>query len=102
MGRGPRANDRWLREQGLWTPLAAWITEVCAEGDRSDITSAHPYIGFGRSAELDYGILHAAADRLLDTYWPQITTVARTLADRRRLTGEEIAALANLTNPKKP
>lgn len=96
---GERANDRWLREQSLWTPLAALITEVCADGDRDEITAAHPYIGFGASAALDYGVLHTAADQLLDTYWPQITAVAEALADRQHMTGDEIAARADMANP---
>jgi hypothetical protein len=92
---GERADDRWLREEGLWTPRRAVCTEVGAQGDRQTLLAFSPHVGFG-DKEVHYRAIHDLADEVIEEYWVQITTLAAVLVERIRLDGNEIASLAEL------
>lgn len=97
MGAGERAEDRWLHEQGLWTPTRAVGVELGAYGDRRHVLTLNPHFGFD-GGPADYLIVHHFADRLVSEHWSAITTVADVLATRLHLTGDEIADIAGLPN----
>lgn len=97
MGAGERAEDRWLREQGLWTPIRAVGAELGAYGDRQQVRRLNPHLGF-EGGPNDYLVVHEVADRFVSEYWGAIATVACVLAERLHLTGDEIARLTGLPN----
>lgn len=97
MGAGERAEDRWLREQGLWTPARAVGVELGAYGDRRQVRSLNPHLGF-EGGPNDYLVVHEFADRFVSEHWSAITTVARALAERLHLTGDEISRMTGLPN----
>lgn len=97
MGAGERAEDWWLREQGLWTPNRAVGVELGAYGDRREVLRLNPHVGFD-GGPADYLIVHHFADRFVSEHWDAITTVAAVLATRLHLTGDEIADLTGLPN----
>lgn len=97
LGAGERAEDRWLREQGLWTPSRAVGVELGAYGDRRHVLRLNPHFGF-EGGVADYLIVHHFADRFVSEHWHAITTVAAVLATRLHLTGDEIADLTGLPN----
>lgn len=96
IGAGERAEDRWLREQGLWTSTLAAGVEMGAYGDRRALLRDNPHIGFGTGQ--DYVIVHDLADHFLSWHWTRVLAVAGELAARLRLDGDEVAALAGLPN----
>lgn len=97
MGAGERAEDRWLREQGLWTPTRAVGAELGAYGDRCHVLRINPHLGFEGGHD-DYLVVHEFADRFVSEHWGAILTVAGVLAERLHLTGEEISRLTGLPN----
>jgi hypothetical protein len=101
LAAGERAEDRWLRETGLWTEERAAVAEVGAHRDRGVILAAdvQPRVTFGGGDGYDYAHLHALADQALSLHWHRILTVAPYLVRATRLTGDEIAAHAGLPNP---
>ncbi|WP_035796445.1 hypothetical protein [Kitasatospora mediocidica] len=78
---GERAQDRWLREQGLWTPIRAWATEILAYTDRQGIAEYAP-------AD-DLTALHDEVDTLLDGLWPSVLRLAGALNRHGRLSYEQ-------------
>jgi hypothetical protein len=96
MGAGERAEDRWLREHGLWTPTRAAGVELGAYGDRRVVLDNNPHIGFGSGQ--DYSTVHDLADHFLSEHWTRVLAVACELAARLRLSGDEVADLAGLPN----
>ncbi|MFF3128531.1 hypothetical protein ACFVRD_41110 [Streptomyces sp. NPDC057908] len=98
---GERAVDRWLHEDGLWTPDRAIATEVGAHGDRHSFLLINPHVGFG-DKEIDYTVVHDLADNFLEQHWAAVTRVAHALTDRAHLTGDEIARIAGLPNRPRP
>ncbi|MFI2081466.1 hypothetical protein ACH43Y_14100 [Streptomyces rubiginosohelvolus] len=97
LGAGERAEDRWLRQTNLWTPLLAAGIELGAYSDRQTLLAANPHIRFGIDRN-DYAVVHDLADQIIATHWDAITKVAGVLKARLHLTGDEIADLAGLTN----
>lgn len=96
-GAGERANDRWLRETGLWTPRLAVAVESGARGDRAQFLQINPHVGFG-DREVDYLAVHDLADQAIDRHWAAITTVADALVTNIRMEGDAIASLADIPN----
>lgn len=96
LGAGERAEDRWLRENDLWTPALAAGVELGACSDRRVLLQMNPHVGFGTGQ--DYIIVHDLADHFVGRYWVQILAVADELVSRLHLTGDEIADLAGLPN----
>lgn len=97
MGAGERAEDLWLREQGLWTPVRAAGLELGAYADRRQVLDLNPHMGFGGGHD-DYLVVHELADQAVAEHWDVITAVGAVLAERLHLTGDEIADLAGLPN----
>ncbi|MFF2123526.1 OB-fold nucleic acid binding domain-containing protein [Kitasatospora sp. NPDC058184] len=96
-GAGERAADRWLRENGLWTPVRGVAVELEAAGDRRTYREHHPDVSFGGTGP-DYRGVHDAADAVLDRYWPAVRAVAAALVEHRRLDGDAIATITGLPN----
>jgi hypothetical protein len=96
LGAGERAEDRWLRENELWTSALAAGIELGACGDRKVLLQSNPHVGFGTGQ--DYVIVHDLADHLLSEHWDRVLTVAGSLAFRLHLDGDEVAVLAGLPN----
>lgn len=97
LGAGERAEDKWLRESGLWTELRATGVELGAYGDRRAFLNVNPHIRFGIDHN-DYLVVHDLADQLVTQQWHAITSVAAALSVRMHLTGIQIADLAQLPN----
>ncbi|MEV6165706.1 hypothetical protein AB0L71_28100 [Streptomyces sp. NPDC052052] len=97
LGAGERAEDRWLRQNDLWTPRRAVGVELGAYGDRREFLAANPHFGFGADHN-DYRVVHDLADQLIAQHWDAITAVADALATRLHLTGGQIARIADLPN----
>jgi hypothetical protein len=97
MGAGERAEDRWLREQGLWTPVRSVGVEIGAYGDRDHVLHLNPHFGF-EGGPADYLVVHHFADHAINRHWDAITAVAAALATTLHLTGDQIASLADLPN----
>ncbi len=97
MGAGERAEDRWLRGTGMWTPVLAAGVEYGAFTDRRAVLDLNPGLGFAGGPG-DFLIVHELADQLVAQHWDAITAVADALAERLHLTGDEIARLAGLPN----
>lgn len=96
LGAGERAEDRWLRESGLWTPTLAAGIELGAYGDRKALLGMNPHVGFGTGQ--DYVVVHDLADHFVNRHWTRILAVANPLVSRLRLDGDEVADLAGLPN----
>lgn len=80
---GERAANRWLEEQGLWTPETAVSVEATAYTDRQ---------------YYDFRTAHDLADALLDAAWDWVVAVADALSVRRNLTGKDIADIVERMN----
>lgn len=94
LGAGERAEDRWLRENGLWTSTLAAGVELGAYGDRKALLLGNPHVGFGTGQ--DYVIVHDLADHFLSEHWTRVLAVAGELAARLHLDGCDVAGLAGL------
>lgn len=102
---GERAEDRWLRETGMWNADRAWASERSASHDRDEIdhfihraTEVHlTYQSSG--AWHDLATLHALTDRALDRHWKRISDLAEALVEARRLDARQIADIARINNP---
>lgn len=97
LGAGERAEDRWLRLNGLWTTTRAVGIELGAHSDRQQFLAVNPHFGFGADSN-DYRVVHDLADQLVTDRWDAITAVADALASQLRLTGDQVADLAQLSN----
>lgn len=91
---GERAQDRWLREKDLWTPLRSVAVETMAKMDRDCFLSEFPKFGFG-DKEHDYAELMDDADEFLDDVWHHVGAVARELLCRTVLTGDDVIRLCH-------
>lgn len=99
---GERAEDRWLRETGLWTPDRAAVVEAAACSDRAYVlehTTPRPTFGTGGP---DYALLHDMADQALDQIWQQLLHVLPILVRERGLTGWQLAGNTGLPFPPAP
>ncbi|MFJ2007977.1 hypothetical protein [Streptomyces chartreusis] len=102
---GERATVRWLREEGLWTPLRGWIAEASSAGDRRNIDALDGRFRIAwnsilREVYAEHGIcpvrfddLLDRADDLLDWLWPAVGRTAGLLQRHGRLTGPQVRAL---------
>lgn len=97
LGAGERAEDRWLRQNNLWTPRRAVGVELGACADRRTFLATNPHFGFGEDRN-DYRVVHDLADQLVTDNWTAITAIADILATQLHLTGEQIATLAQMPN----
>lgn len=97
MGAAERAEDRWLREAGLWTHTRALGIEIGAYTDRRHFLDLNPHIGFDGGLN-DYLVVHQLADQFLNQHWNAVIAVADALATRMHLTGDHIADLAGIPN----
>lgn len=97
LGAGERAEDHWMHQNNLWTPVRAAGVELGAKADRAQLLATNPHVGFGVDHN-DYRVVHDLADQLVVQHWDAITAVADVLAARLHLTGQEIADLAQLPN----
>ena len=100
---GERAQDRWLREAGLWTPARAWATERDGVTDRARITelclraTGREAVTYGtRKGLWDLGHAQQRTDDDLARRWPQVIGVAEALVSRLHLTVDEVAALVEV------
>jgi hypothetical protein len=100
---GERAQDRWLRETGLWTPGRAWVAERYSWRDRRLVSVV---VSQAHNEELTFGLVNHWSDyawigdraaEALDPVWDQVLTLARHLANHRHITGEQAARVAGLT-----
>ncbi|MGN7135485.1 hypothetical protein [Streptomyces pseudogriseolus] len=96
---GERAVDRWLREEGLWTPSRAAWAEVSAKHDRDAIlaSSIDPKPCFG-SGMADYGDLHQLADDALVRVWERVRASVPVLITRQSIGGNELGAMNGIVN----
>jgi hypothetical protein len=85
LAAGECAQDRWLREQGLWTPERGWAVEVASRTDRHQIVDIDP------GHDLD--VLHHVTDRALDGLWDGVLRLGEAL-DRHGHLGYAQAAEA--------
>lgn len=97
MGAAERAEDRWLREAGLWTHTRALGVEIGAYTDRRHVLDINPHLGFD-GGPTDYLVVHHLADQFLDEHWDAVLAVADVLSARLHLTGNEVAAVAGIPN----
>lgn len=107
---GERAEDRWLRETGLWSMDRAWASECHAWGDRSQVAEVlqachHRELTFhGHPGDWgDYAWITDRADKALDQVWDQVLALGHHLAAHRFVTGEEAARIAGIApSPANP
>jgi hypothetical protein len=85
---GELAQLRWLREQGLWTPMRGRATRNAAHHDRAALRS----LGF------DWRARHTAAQETeehLARHWPAVLDVAGRLATAGRISGDTVYEVMN-------
>ncbi|MFI2076236.1 hypothetical protein [Streptomyces triculaminicus] len=107
---GERAQDRWLREMGLWTPKRAWAAERAAMEDRRMAAAALKdncrrvlHYGDNRSTgSVYYGTVQTVADSALSHLWDRVLRLAAALDDHGHLTGHEAARYAGMTTVAVP
>ncbi|MFE9398687.1 hypothetical protein [Streptomyces flavidovirens] len=100
---GERAEDRWMRENGLWTPDRAWVSERLAWRDRSQLGSAYRD-GSGKDLTFhgthsdpgDYAWVMDRTDESLDPVWSNVLQLAHHVVEHRRIDGDEAAKVAGL------
>ncbi|MFI9344911.1 hypothetical protein ACIG0D_27150 [Streptomyces sp. NPDC052773] len=100
---GERAQDRWLRETGLWTSDLAAMAELGAAHDRAYVFACgpEPQPGFG-DGQVDYSVLHDLADVALDAIWGKLMTALPILTRVGKMTGDELANHVGLRNGPAP
>ncbi|MFJ9693432.1 hypothetical protein [Kitasatospora sp. NPDC101183] len=104
LAAGERAEDRWMREVGLWSPQRAFAVEIGACGDRRAIDTAVRTVHgtgltYGTSTDWtrDLAALHQRADEAVDAVWDRVLTLAEALERNGRLTHEQAAEAAGFT-----
>ncbi|MEU1779253.1 hypothetical protein ABZ545_07155 [Streptomyces abikoensis] len=104
---GERALDRWMREEGLWTPDRAWVAERASTEDRRMAdhavrTSMGMELIYGPGIGIDYADVQAAADTDLDPLWDRVLRLAAAVDEHGHLTGREAARYAGMTDVAVP
>ncbi|MFF7764232.1 hypothetical protein [Streptomyces griseorubiginosus] len=102
---GERAELRWMRETGRWSPERAWVAERLAWRDRSQVGAAYLDC-HGRELTFhgdhddwgDYAWVMDRTDEALDRVWDQVLALGCHLARHRRVTGGEAARIAGLAH----
>lgn len=109
---GERANERWLDEEGLWTPRRGWVAESGGFDDRCNASTIDPrwrlaYTDEGRArceadgvSPVDWTDAQREADELLDELWPYVLRVAGLLFTHGRLTGHQVRAIVSGHTPR--
>lgn len=99
---GERAVDRWLREEGLWTPSRAAWAELTAKHDRDLIlgtAALDPRPAFGTApGGGDYADLHELADQALVQVWDRLRDAVPVLLSRESISGDELGSLVGTAN----
>lgn len=97
---GERAEDRWLAQRGLWTPVRAWAVERHAYRDRAAAAdllhrgmSATMTFGTDPGAGTDYATYLTDADAALNDAWDDVEALAHELLRTRHLTGDQATAV---------
>jgi len=80
---GAMAQERWLREQGLWTPRRELVTEVAARHSRAAVQATA-----ASAAEIERAATWA--QELLDKHWPLLLVCADLLDRRGHLYGSHL------------
>lgn len=94
---GERAQDRWLRETGLWTPSRAAMAELGAAHDRALVFASNPQpIPRFDGGPADYSQLHDLADQALDRIWGHLAAALPALVGQGQMTGQELAAITGI------
>ncbi|MGW0647312.1 hypothetical protein ACWD4T_00655 [Streptomyces umbrinus] len=98
---GERAEDRWLRESGIWSADRAWVAECHAWRDRQQVAEV---VQACHNRELtfhgapddwgDYAWITDRTDDALDAVWDRVLALALHLAEHRKASGEEAARIA--------
>ncbi|MCF3104504.1 hypothetical protein IPZ58_23335 [Streptomyces roseoverticillatus] len=102
---GERAEDRRLREEGLWTPERAWVAERTAASDRQRVVEVLRAdrgmtlsYGHAPAGHFNYATVMAAADAALHHLWDRVLSLAAALDQRGQLTGRQAARAAQMTH----
>lgn len=98
---GERAEDRWLREVGLWNVERAWVVERQARGDRADavemvragLDEELTFYGY-HEVDTDYAWICDRADEALNMLWPRVIALGRYLAEHHLVDGATAARIA--------
>ncbi|MET7552141.1 hypothetical protein ABZS95_43030 [Streptomyces sp. NPDC005479] len=101
-GAGERAEQRWLRENGLWTEDRGWAAEMGALGDRQQaIPELEAWLGTTNEGTvlMSYAELGDQVEHVLDRNWEAVRTIASALDAAGELTGDEAATLSGIPNP---
>jgi len=99
---GERAEQRWLRENGLWTEDRGWAAEMGALDDREkSIPKLERGLGTTDLGTVlaNYAKFGDEVEQVLDQNWAAVLAVADALDMTGELTGDQAAALAGLPNP---
>ncbi|MEU2873488.1 hypothetical protein ABZ769_30525 [Streptomyces olivoreticuli] len=101
---GERAQDRWLRENGLWNRERAWACERGASSDREQIEQqlracCRKELHFNPSPApgVQYRTVQAVADSALSHLWDRALRLAAAVDEHGHLTGRQAARYADLT-----
>ncbi|MEU1309639.1 hypothetical protein ABZ419_12195 [Streptomyces cinnamoneus] len=106
---GERAQERWMREEGLWSSERAWVTERGATDDRAQ--AAHALretrgmdLTYGpvNGAGMDYATVQAAADAALAPLWDRVLRLAAAVDEHGHLSGREAARYAGMAHVAVP
>ena len=108
LAAGERAEDRWLRETGLWTVTRAFFAERSAFADR-DVARVHLAVYgqdlcFGTSTAgapdaADWWRANGLAGAALDGIWDNVLVLAGRIAEAGALSGDAAAAVCGMANP---
>ncbi|WP_146259306.1 hypothetical protein [Streptomyces tateyamensis] len=102
LAAGERAEQRWLRDYGLWTQDRGWAAEMGALHDRdAAIPRLRMFTGSDDLATVLGAYVHFGdqAEEVLGQHWPAVLAVAGALDEEGELTGDQAATLAGLLNP---
>ncbi|MER8103837.1 hypothetical protein [Kitasatospora sp. NPDC094016] len=102
LAAGERAEQRWLRDHGLWTQDRAWAAEMGALHDRdAAIPRLRMRTGSDDPATLLWAYVYFGdqVEEVLEQHWVAVLAVAEALDEEGELTGDQAAALAGLPNP---
>jgi hypothetical protein len=108
LAAGERAEDRWLRETGLWTVTRAFFAERSAFADR-DVARVH-LAGYGQGLRFgassvgapdaaDWWRASGLADAALHGIWDKVLLLANRIAEAGALSGDDAAAVCGMANP---
>lgn len=94
---GERACDKWLHDQGLWTPARAVYGEIQGRTDREAAQQKDPSITFDGGPN-DYRHFQDEADKILDDVWPLLLRGLKRFSSYAELSGDAMCALLGIAN----